>query len=75
MGYSIRYTLGLGETCDPQLRWCEAQGWRHIIDWRWFKNPPRDLNSGIRTVQFHFEDNTHAQWFLLRWGGELTGRI
>ena len=73
MGYSVLYTLPENDTllASPVVKWCNEQGWRHIIDWRWFWNPPSDP----RTLQFHFEDPQHAHWFILRWGGTITGEI
>lgn len=73
MGLSIRYTLPRGQTAPrAEVQWCTDQGWRHVLDWRWFWNNP----SQDRTrIQFHFEDPAHAHWFILRWGGEITGEI
>lgn len=69
MGLSIRYTPAKDQlTVNEELKWCNAQGWRHIVDWRWFHNDDK-------TKQFHFEDPKHAHWFILRWGGEITGQI
>ncbi len=71
MGLSVEYPLGPNDTPKAELSWCNEQGWRHIIDWRWFWNHP----SRDRSIQLHFEDPAHAHWFILRWGGTITGEI
>ena len=73
MGLAIKYAVPRTQgNVQTELEWCNNQGWRHIVDWRWFHN---DSSFPDSTVQFHFEDDRHAHWFLLTWGGEVIGQI
>ncbi len=75
MGLAIKYTVPRTQgNVQAELDWCSHQGWRHIVDWRWFHDRS-DLTSTDARVQFHFEDTRHAHWFLLKWGGEVLGPV
>jgi hypothetical protein len=75
MGLAIRYTVPPTQgNVQGELDWCNNQGWQHIVDWRWFHDNPASTSIFAR-VQFHFEDDRHAHWFLLTWGGEVIGQI
>jgi hypothetical protein len=74
MGLSIRYNLPKGMTSVKEpVDWCNSQGWKHIIEWRWFWNNP--ATEPTKSAQFHFENPDHGVWFILRWGGTITGQI
>ncbi len=73
MALAIKYTVPRTQSnVASEIEWCDAQGWRHILDWRWFHD---DVSHLDKTVQFHFEDDRHAHWFLLKWGGEVIGPV
>lgn len=73
MAWAINYSVPKTQlNVASEIAWCESQGWRHIVDWRWFHN---DTSFPDISVQFHFEDDRHAHWFLLAWGGEILGEV
>jgi hypothetical protein len=75
MALAIKYTVPHGHFhVADEVEWCNQQGWRHLNDWRWFHHYSRSL-TGPDAVQFHFEDDRHAHWFLLKWGGEVIGHV
>lgn len=41
--------------------WIHAQGWKEMVEWRWFK---LDI---LGRYKFQFDDPKHAEWFALRW--------
>ena len=64
MTYDIRIKLKKDELSEVFV-WIQQQGWKHIVEWRWF-------HSGIDKFRdsgyvFQFDNEKHAEWFSLRW--------
>ena len=62
MTYDIRIKLKKNEVLPDVFDWMNAQGWPHIVEWRWFRT---DKHNDIYT--FQFDDKKKAEWFSLRW--------
>lgn len=46
--------------------WIHDQGWKHIVEWRWFRPEYNESNTDKRYT-FQFENENHAIIFALRW--------
>lgn len=64
MTHEVRIDIQREQDAEAARRWCEEQGWRHIVDWRWF-SPDAFKNQWYYT--FQFDDAQKANWFALRW--------
>jgi hypothetical protein len=62
MTVDVKIKLNPSQVMPDIFDWLHAQGWQHIVDWRWFR--PKD-NSG--TYIFQFEEDEHAILFSLKW--------
>lgn len=64
MTYEVTMDIMRGDDAVEARFWCEEQGWRHIVDFRWFK-PDHFKNQWY--FIFQFDDQEKANWFALRW--------
>lgn len=63
MTYDVKINLKKHEVLPDVFDWINAQGWNHIVEWRWFKRHAVNDDHYI----FQFDDKTQAEWFSLRW--------
>lgn len=61
MTYDIRIKLKKDEVLPDVFDWIQQQEWKHIVEWRWF----RQVQGSHYT--FQFDDKKKAEWFSLRW--------
>ncbi len=64
MSYNIRVNLKKDEVLPDVFEWIQQQGWKHLVEWRWFKPDYYNLETHYT---FQFDDEKHADWFSLRW--------
>lgn len=62
--YEVTVKVKVGEASNliEILAWIHKQGWKEIVEWRWFR-----LDEVDRKYNFQFDDPKHAEWFALRW--------
>lgn len=65
MSYEITVTVPEMSNLVEMLKWAEDQGWKHIVEWRWFKMGMKQ-HTGL-AYKFQFDNPKHAEWFALRW--------
>jgi hypothetical protein len=64
MSYNIRVNLKKDEVLPDVFEWIQQQGWKHLVEWRWFKPDYYNLETHYT---FQFDDEKQAEWFSLRW--------
>ncbi len=64
MTYEVTIDIKRSGQAEDARRWCEQHGWRHIVDWRWFKP---DYFKDQWYYIFQFDDPKKANWFAIRW--------
>lgn len=65
MTCDVRITLKKSEVLPDVFDWIHQQGWKHIVEWRWFRAGMDGVSD--RHYIFQFDDEKHAEWFSLRW--------
>lgn len=51
-----------GDELSAVHKWIKEQGWKHIVEWRWFIK-----RNQVGSYTFQFESEEHAILFTLRW--------
>jgi hypothetical protein len=64
MSYNIHVNLKKDEVLPDVFEWIQQQGWKHLVEWRWFKPDYYNLETHYT---FQFDDEKQAEWFSLRW--------
>lgn len=64
MTYNIKVNPTANNPINDVFDWITAQGWQHIVEWRWFKPDYYNLETHYT---FQFDNDKHAEWFMLRW--------
>lgn len=62
MYHDVKVDLGPTEVLPDIFDWINGQGWKYMLEWRWFKPELHD-----RRYTFQFDNAKHATMFTLRW--------
>jgi hypothetical protein len=65
MTTDVKITLKPDQIMPDVFDWIHSQGWKHIVEWRWFHAGTDRVRDPRYTFQFDKEE--HATLFSLKW--------